>query len=164
MASIVVHLQYTNTYIWVVEICIFHRLLEGLGATKNTNIFWAGGKPLGGEVALRPLINKFGRLYNKETLALPGELDPFLGKASCLAAIDYLISLHSDVFMPSHGGNMARALQVYFHLFVISFLYLLIVDLRFDEWASFYLAFFITISDYFLKQLLIFFILCIASL
>ena len=93
---------------------------------------------------MRPLINKFGHLYNKEMLALPGELDPFLGKASCLAAIDYLISLHSDVFMPSHGGNMARALQVYFLLLIISFLYLLVFNLRCDELASFHLAFFIT--------------------
>ena len=104
--------------IWIWIIC---RLLEGLGASKNTNIFWAGGEPLGGEVALKPLVEKFGRLYNKETLALPGELDPFLGKTSTLAAIDYLISLHSDVFMPSHGGNMARALQVYFRR-IISFI------------------------------------------
>jgi hypothetical protein len=67
-------------------------------------------------------VEKFGQLYNKESLALPGELDPFIGKASSLAAIDYLISLHSDVFMPSHGGNMARALQVYFQLIISSFI------------------------------------------
>eukprot|EP00250_Pteridium_aquilinum_P023931 c2796_g1_i2 orf=495-2288(-) len=87
------------------------RLLKGLGASKGTRIFWAGGEPLGGDLALKPLIDEFGHLYNKNNLALPGELEPFANKASSLAAIDYLISLHSDVFMPSHGGNMARALQ-----------------------------------------------------
>lgn len=87
------------------------RLLKGLGASKDTRVFWAGGEPLAGELALKPLIEEFGHLYNKNSLALPGELEPFTNKASSLAAIDYLISLHSDVFMPSHGGNMARALQ-----------------------------------------------------
>ncbi|KAI5065271.1 hypothetical protein GOP47_0019966 [Adiantum capillus-veneris] len=87
------------------------RLLKGLGAPRSTRIFWAGGKPLGGDLALKPLINEFGHLYNKEKLALPGELEPFANKASSLAAIDYAISLHSDVFMPSHGGNMAKSLQ-----------------------------------------------------
>ncbi|MCO5575901.1 hypothetical protein L7F22_029708 [Adiantum nelumboides] len=87
------------------------RLLKGLGASRSTNFFWAGGRPLGGDRALKPLIDEFGLLYNKENLALPGELEPFAKKASNLAAIDYIISLHSDVFMPSHGGNMAKSLQ-----------------------------------------------------
>ncbi|MCO5578145.1 hypothetical protein L7F22_031983 [Adiantum nelumboides] len=87
------------------------RLLKGLGASRSTNIFWAGGRPLGGDRALNPLIDEFGLLYNKENLALPGELEPFAKKASNLAAVDYIVSLHSDVFMPSHGGNMAKSLQ-----------------------------------------------------
>eukprot|EP00249_Psilotum_nudum_P001324 c13762_g1_i1 orf=786-1616(-) len=87
------------------------RLLEGLGASSETRIYWAGGEPFGGKRALDPIFAVFPHLYNKNTLALPGELEPFTNKASSLAAIDYLICLNSDVFMPSHGGNMGHALQ-----------------------------------------------------
>ncbi|KAI8545766.1 hypothetical protein RHMOL_Rhmol07G0064000 [Rhododendron molle] len=87
------------------------RLLKALGAPKNARIYWAGGNPLGGKEALLPLIGEFPNLYNKEDLALPGELEPFANKASFMAAIDYIVAENSDVFMPSHGGNMGHALQ-----------------------------------------------------
>ncbi|XP_077227605.1 O-fucosyltransferase 20-like [Tasmannia lanceolata] len=87
------------------------RLLKALGAPKNARIYWAGGQPFGGQEALLPLTREFPYLYNKENLALPGELEPFVNKASLLAAIDYIVSENSDVFMPSHGGNMGHAIQ-----------------------------------------------------
>lgn len=67
---------------------------------------------MGGKEALLPLTGEFPNLYNKEDLALPGELEPFASKASSMAAIDYIVAENSDVFMPSHGGNMGHALQV----------------------------------------------------
>ncbi|KAM7265571.1 hypothetical protein ACFE04_003254 [Oxalis oulophora] len=87
------------------------RLLKALGAPKNARIFWAGGEPLGGKKALLPLTKEFPHFYNKEDLASPGELEPFAKKASLMAAIDYIVSEKSDVFMPSHGGNMGHAIQ-----------------------------------------------------
>ncbi|WJX43238.1 O-fucosyltransferase 20 [Trifolium repens] len=87
------------------------RLLKALGAQKDARIYWAGGQPFGGKEALNPLMHEFPHLYNKEDLALPGELEPFAKKASLMAAIDYIVSEKSDVFMPSHGGNMGHALQ-----------------------------------------------------
>ncbi|KAF7835979.1 O-fucosyltransferase 20-like [Senna tora] len=87
------------------------RLLKGLGAPKNARIYWAGGQPLGGKEALLPLVQEFPHFYSKDDLALPGELEPFSKKASLMAAIDYIVSEKSDVFMPSHGGNMGHALQ-----------------------------------------------------
>ena len=89
-----------------------YRLLKGLGAPKNARMYWAGGEPLGGKEALLPLIQEFPHFYSKEDLALPGELQPFANKASIMAAIDYIVSEKSDVFMPSHGGNMGHAIQV----------------------------------------------------
>lgn len=88
------------------------RLLKALGAPQSSRIFWAGGSPLGGKEALLPLIREFPHFYNKEDLALPGELKPFANKASQLAAIDSIVSENSDVFMASHGGNMGHAIQV----------------------------------------------------
>ncbi|KAI6675828.1 hypothetical protein NL676_036624 [Syzygium grande] len=87
------------------------RLLKALEAPKSSRIYWAGGHPLGGKEALRSLIEEFPHLYNKEDLALPGELEPFSNRASFMAAIDYIVSERSDVFMPSHGGNMGHAIQ-----------------------------------------------------
>lgn len=87
------------------------RLLKALGAPSNARIYWAGGEPLGGTEALEPLMKQFPNFYNKKSLSLPGELDSISNKASVLAAIDYIVSLNSDVFMPSHGGNMGHAIQ-----------------------------------------------------
>ncbi|XP_059434885.1 O-fucosyltransferase 20-like [Corylus avellana] len=87
------------------------RLLKALGAPKDARIYWAGGQPLGGKEALLPLTQEFTHFYNKEDLALPGELEPLRNRASVMAAIDYIVSENSDVFMPSHGGNMGHALQ-----------------------------------------------------
>eukprot|EP00253_Pinus_taeda_P032044 PITA_32044 len=87
------------------------RLLKALGAPSNSRIYWAGGEPLGGKKALEPLMKLFPNLYNKQSLALPGELEPVANRASLLAAIDYIVALNSDVFMASHGGNMGRAIQ-----------------------------------------------------
>ncbi|XP_054815417.1 O-fucosyltransferase 20-like isoform X2 [Prosopis cineraria] len=87
------------------------RLLKALGASTSARIYWAGGQPLGGKEALVPIIEEFPYFYNKENLALPGELEPFRNKASLMAAIDYIVSDKSDVFMPSHGGNMGHAIQ-----------------------------------------------------
>ncbi|XP_043690876.1 O-fucosyltransferase 20-like [Telopea speciosissima] len=87
------------------------RLLKALEAPRNATIYWAGGLPLGGREALLPLIREFPHFYNKNDLALPGELEPFANRASLLAAIDYIVSENSDVFMPSHGGNMGHAIQ-----------------------------------------------------
>lgn len=95
--------------------CVF-RLLKALGAPKSMRIYWAGGIPLGGAAALLPLVKEFPQFYSKEDLALPGELEPFLKKASLMAAIDHIVSEKSDVFMASHGGNMGHAIQVTFTL------------------------------------------------
>ena len=69
---------------------------------------------MGGNEALLPLIQEFPYFYSKEDVALQGELEPFAKKASLMAAIDYIVSEQSDVFMPSHGGNMGHAIQVLF--------------------------------------------------
>lgn len=88
------------------------RPIKALGVPKGARIFWAGGIPFGGKEALQPLTKEFPDFYNKEDLALPGELEPFSKKASLMAAIDFIVCENSDVFMPSHGGNMGHAIQV----------------------------------------------------
>ncbi|XP_030492929.2 O-fucosyltransferase 37 [Cannabis sativa] len=87
------------------------RFLKALGAPKSTRIYNAGGEPFGGSRAMQPLISEYPNLVTKEMLARQGELARFANKSSALAAIDYIVCLSSDVFVPSHGGNMGRALQ-----------------------------------------------------
>ncbi|KAF9619839.1 hypothetical protein IFM89_009590, partial [Coptis chinensis] len=87
------------------------RLLKALGAPRSARLFAAGGVPLGGSEALQPLKEEFPDLVTKEILAKEGELAPYVNRSSALAAIDYIISLSSDVFMPSHGGNTGRVMQ-----------------------------------------------------
>ncbi|CAN6578542.1 unnamed protein product [Malus baccata var. baccata] len=87
------------------------RFLKALGAPRGARIYSAGGEAFGGNRALQPLVEEFPNLVTKEMLARDGELSPYMNKASALAAIDYIVSLSSDVFVPSHGGNMGRAMQ-----------------------------------------------------
>ncbi|KAG2307700.1 hypothetical protein Bca52824_027448 [Brassica carinata] len=75
-------------------------LLRALGAPRDVRTYWAGGEPLGGKEALKPLTSEFPHLYNKYDV-----------DSSIMAAIDYIVCKESDVFMASHGGNMGRATQ-----------------------------------------------------
>lgn len=60
---------------------------------------------------MEPLTREFPHFYSKENISLPGELDRFANKSSLMAAIDYIVCEQSDVFMPSHGGNMGHLMQ-----------------------------------------------------
>ncbi|KAH7684985.1 GDP-fucose protein O-fucosyltransferase protein [Dioscorea alata] len=86
-------------------------VLRALGAERDARVYWAGGKPLGGELALKALKDEFPKLMSKYTLAVDGELEIYENKSSVLAALDYIVALNSDVFVPSHGGNMGLAMM-----------------------------------------------------
>lgn len=47
----------------------------------------------------------------QESLATVEELKEFAKHATQTAAIDYIVSIESDVFIPSYTGNMARAVE-----------------------------------------------------
>ena len=47
----------------------------------------------------------------QETIATAEELAPFLNHSTQMAALDYIVSVASDVFVPSYSGNMARAVE-----------------------------------------------------
>lgn len=51
------------------------------------------------------------RFFLQEVLATKEELGKFNNHASQVAALDYIVSVESDVFIPSHSGNMARAVE-----------------------------------------------------
>lgn len=55
----------------------------------------------------------FGLLkqVRKETLLEPSELSFFQNHSSQMSALDYLVSLESDIFVPTYDGNMAKVVE-----------------------------------------------------
>ncbi|THU74256.1 hypothetical protein C4D60_Mb04t31460 [Musa balbisiana] len=90
------------------EVGIF---LSSLGYPSNTPIYIAAGAIYGGGSHLSDLESRFPILLSKEKLASAEELEPFKDYASQMAALDYIVSVESDVFIPSYLGNMARAVE-----------------------------------------------------
>ncbi|KAK4366915.1 hypothetical protein RND71_014795 [Anisodus tanguticus] len=85
--------------------------LQALGYPPSTLIYIAAGEIYGGNARLSELTSRFPNVVFKEMLATPEDLRGFANHASQNAALDYLISVESDVFIPSHSGNMARAVE-----------------------------------------------------
>nr|GMD53594.1 O-fucosyltransferase 38-like [Ipomoea batatas] len=90
------------------EVGIF---LQALGYPKSTLIYIAAGEIYGGSSHLLELTSRFPNVVSTEMLATPEELSEFAKHASQSAALDYIISVESDVFIPSHSGNMARTVE-----------------------------------------------------
>ncbi|KAK6257333.1 hypothetical protein QUC31_000792 [Theobroma cacao] len=90
------------------EVGIF---LTALGYPSNTPIYIAAGEIYGGDTHMADLRSHYPMLMSKEKLASVEELEPFTNHASQMAALDYIVSVESDVFIPSYSGNMARAVE-----------------------------------------------------
>jgi len=86
-------------------------MLRGMGFNNNTSIFLASGKIYKAEKNMAPLRQMFPLLQTKETLASPEELAPFEGYSSRMAALDYTVCLHSEVFVTTQGGNFPHFLM-----------------------------------------------------
>ncbi|XP_043809256.1 O-fucosyltransferase 7 isoform X2 [Manihot esculenta] len=98
------------------EVAMF---LTALGYPSNTPIYIAAGEIYGGDSRMADLQSRYPILKSKlsslitlqEKLASVEELEPFINHASQMAALDYIVSIESDVFIPSYSGNMARAVE-----------------------------------------------------
>nr|GLL41682.1 uncharacterized protein At1g04910-like isoform X1 [Ipomoea trifida] len=85
-------------------------MLRGMGFDKTTSIYLASGKIYDSERYMKPLLEMFPLLQTKEMLASPEELAPFQNYSSRMAAIDYTVCLHSEVFVTTQGGNFPHFL------------------------------------------------------
>uniref|UniRef100_A0A6V7QYH1 O-fucosyltransferase family protein n=1 Tax=Ananas comosus var. bracteatus TaxID=296719 RepID=A0A6V7QYH1_ANACO len=85
-------------------------MLRGMGFGNNTVIYLASGKIYKAEKTMIPLLEMFPLLQTKESLASPDELAPFKNFSSRMAAIDYSVCLHSEVFVTTQGGNFPHFL------------------------------------------------------
>ena len=53
----------------------------------------------------------FNEQVRKETLLDHSDLRFFQNHSSQMAALDYLVSLESDIFVPTYDGNMAKVVE-----------------------------------------------------
>uniref|UniRef100_A0A0E0N4S3 O-fucosyltransferase family protein n=1 Tax=Oryza rufipogon TaxID=4529 RepID=A0A0E0N4S3_ORYRU len=85
-------------------------MLRGMGFSNNTAIYLASGRIYKSEKNMAPLLEMFPLLQTKETLASDEELAPFKNFSSRMAAIDYTVCVHSEVFVTTQGGNFPHFL------------------------------------------------------
>ncbi|XP_004499554.1 O-fucosyltransferase 9 isoform X2 [Cicer arietinum] len=86
-------------------------MLRGMGFDNTTLVYVAAGKIYKEQKYMAPLKQMFPRLQTKDTLATPEELAQFMGHSSRLAALDYTVCLHSEVFVTTQGGNFPHFLM-----------------------------------------------------
>ncbi|KAL6192923.1 hypothetical protein ACLB2K_034009 [Fragaria x ananassa] len=85
--------------------------LRALDIDPSMQIYIAAGDIYGGEKRMASLRLAFPHIVKKETLLEASELEPFRNHSNQMAALDYLVSLESDIFAPTYGGNMARVVE-----------------------------------------------------
>ncbi|XP_049378911.1 O-fucosyltransferase 39 isoform X1 [Solanum stenotomum] len=85
-------------------------LLAALGFDNNTRLYLASHKVYGGERRVSALRSLFPLMEDKKSLASSEERALIKGKASLLAAVDYYVGMHSDIFVSASPGNMHNAM------------------------------------------------------
>ncbi|XP_059447571.1 rhamnogalacturonan I rhamnosyltransferase 1 [Corylus avellana] len=86
-------------------------ILQALGFDKNTQIYIAAGEIYGSDRRLAALRAAFPRTVKKEMLLAPGELQQFQNHSSQMAALDFMVSVASNTFIPTYDGNMAKVVE-----------------------------------------------------
>jgi hypothetical protein len=89
------------------ELTIF---LQGLGYARDTPLYLAGGDEFEQLDGYHKLKHAYPNIYTKSRLLDTKDLKRFAKSATTLAALDYIVCLHSTVFVSTHGSNMAGAL------------------------------------------------------
>lgn len=86
-------------------------VLQALGFDSSTQIYIASGEIYGSNRRLTDLRAAFPRLVRKEMLLDPEDLRQYQNHSSQMAALDYLVSVSSDIFIPTYDGNMAKVVE-----------------------------------------------------
>ncbi|KAM0022091.1 putative GDP-fucose protein O-fucosyltransferase [Helianthus debilis subsp. tardiflorus] len=85
-------------------------LLTALGFDNSTRLYLASHKVYGGEARISALRKLFPQIEDKKSLASAVERAQINGKASLSAAVDYYVSMHSNIFVSASPGNMHNAM------------------------------------------------------
>ncbi|TVU28327.1 hypothetical protein EJB05_19842 [Eragrostis curvula] len=86
-------------------------VLRALDIDRSMQIYIAAGEIYGGKRRMASLTSAFPNVVRKETLLAPSDLMFFQNHSSQMAALDYLVSLESDIFVPTYDGNMAKVVE-----------------------------------------------------
>ncbi|KAG1363744.1 O-fucosyltransferase 34 [Cocos nucifera] len=86
-------------------------VLRALDFDRSIPIYIAAGEIYGGKRRMAALTAAYPNVVRKETLLEPSDLRFFQNHSSQMAALDYLVSLESDVFVPTYDGNMAKVVE-----------------------------------------------------
>ncbi|CAN6885212.1 unnamed protein product [Brassica oleracea] len=86
-------------------------VLKALGFDKNTQIYIAAGEISGSEHRLSVLREAFPRIVKKEMLLESTELQQFQNHSSQMTALDFMVSVASNTFIPTYDGNMAKVVE-----------------------------------------------------
>ncbi|XP_043701355.1 rhamnogalacturonan I rhamnosyltransferase 1-like [Telopea speciosissima] len=86
-------------------------ILRAMDVDHSVQIYIAAGEIYGGERRMASLRASYPNLVRKETLLEPADLRFFQNHSSQMAALDYLVSLQSDIFVPTYDGNMAKVVE-----------------------------------------------------
>lgn len=90
-------------------------ILRSMGFDNSTRIYIAAGDIFGGEHFMQPLHALFPRLENRTSIATAEELASVKaeGKGLLGPAVDYMVCLLADIFMPTYDGpsNFANNLM-----------------------------------------------------
>ncbi|XP_022850513.1 O-fucosyltransferase 34-like [Olea europaea var. sylvestris] len=85
--------------------------LRALDIDNNIQVYIAAGEIYGRERRMASLRAAYPNMVRKETLLEPSDLRFFQNYSSQMAALDYLVSLESDIFVPTYDGNMAKVVE-----------------------------------------------------
>ncbi|XP_058103947.1 O-fucosyltransferase 39-like isoform X1 [Magnolia sinica] len=86
-------------------------LVAALGFDNNTLLHLASHEVYLGGARISMLCNLFPLMEDKKSLSSAGQQTKIEGKASLLAAVNYYVSMHSDVFASASLGSMHNAQQ-----------------------------------------------------
>ncbi|XP_024537439.1 O-fucosyltransferase 1 isoform X2 [Selaginella moellendorffii] len=81
-------------------------ILQAMGFDNSTRLYLAAGDIFGGERFMQPLREMYPHLENRTTVAAPEELEAVQAEGRGLLgpAVDYMVCLLSDIFMPTYDG------------------------------------------------------------
>ncbi|KAM5567502.1 rhamnogalacturonan I rhamnosyltransferase 1-like [Rosa sericea] len=85
--------------------------LRALGIDRDIQVYIAAGDIYKAERRMATLKEAFPNLVRKETLVDASDLLPLQNHSNQMAALDYYVSIESDIFVPTYGGNMAKVVE-----------------------------------------------------